>query len=29
MGIFAENGSGGGITDVTFTGGKFGIYGGN
>ncbi|RDA88218.1 hypothetical protein CP532_0368 [Ophiocordyceps camponoti-leonardi (nom. inval.)] len=28
-GIFAENGSGGVISDVTFQGGKYGIYGGN
>ncbi|GAB0145580.1 hypothetical protein EsHS_00006007 [Epichloe bromicola] len=28
-GIFAENGSGGVISDITFRGGKFGIYGGN
>ncbi|KAL8364554.1 hypothetical protein RB595_003710 [Gaeumannomyces hyphopodioides] len=28
-GIFAENGSGGVIADVTFRGGKFGLYGGN
>lgn len=28
-GIFAGNGSGGVISDVTFRGGKFGIYGGN
>jgi hypothetical protein len=28
-GIFAENGSGGTISDVTFRGGKYGIYGGN
>ena len=28
-GIFAENGSGGVISDVTFRGGKFGLYGGN
>ncbi|KAK0746794.1 pectate lyase superfamily protein-domain-containing protein [Schizothecium vesticola] len=28
-GIFAENGSGGSISDVTFKGGKFGLYGGN
>ncbi|KAG8162100.1 hypothetical protein KVR01_007865 [Diaporthe batatas] len=28
-GIFAENGSGGAISDVTFRGGGFGIYGGN
>ncbi|OIW25494.1 pectin lyase-like protein [Coniochaeta ligniaria NRRL 30616] len=27
-GIFAENGSGGHISDITFTGGAFGIYGG-
>ncbi|KAH7010780.1 pectate lyase superfamily protein-domain-containing protein [Microdochium trichocladiopsis] len=27
--IFAENGSGGHMSDLTFTGGKFGIYGGN
>jgi hypothetical protein len=27
-GIFAENGSGGGISDITFTGGAYGIYGG-
>lgn len=27
-GMFAENGSGGHISDVTFTGGAFGIYGG-
>ncbi|KGO66430.1 Pectin lyase fold/virulence factor [Penicillium italicum] len=29
MGIFAENGSGGVISDITFTGGGYGIYGGN
>lgn len=29
QGIFAENGSGGVISDITFRGGKFGIYGGN
>ncbi|KEZ41672.1 Uncharacterized protein SAPIO_CDS6833 [Scedosporium apiospermum] len=29
MGIFAENGSGGVISDITFRGGQFGIYGGN
>lgn len=29
QGIFAENGSGGGISDVVFTGGGIGIYGGN
>ncbi|KAK4102737.1 glycoside hydrolase family 55 protein [Parathielavia hyrcaniae] len=28
-GIFAENGSGGQISDITFTGGGYGIYGGN
>lgn len=28
-GIFAENGSGGTISDVTFRGGKYGLYGGN
>jgi hypothetical protein len=28
-GIFDENGSGGAISDVTFRGGAFGIYGGN
>ncbi|KAG6001336.1 hypothetical protein E4U21_004434 [Claviceps maximensis] len=28
-GIFAENGSGGVMSDITFTGGAFGIYGGN
>lgn len=28
-GIFAENGSGGVISDVIFRGGKFGLYGGN
>src|SRR4051812_43478689 len=28
-GMFAENGSGGHISDVTFTGGAYGIYGGN
>ncbi|KAK0657899.1 pectate lyase superfamily protein-domain-containing protein [Cercophora newfieldiana] len=28
-GIFAENGSGGGISDITFTGGAYGILGGN
>ena len=28
-GMFAENGSGGQISDVTFTGGNFGLYGGN
>lgn len=28
-GIFAENGSGGVISDVTFRGGSFGLYGGN
>lgn len=28
-GIFAENGSGGSITDVTFRGGKFGLFGGS
>ncbi|RDA91604.1 hypothetical protein CP533_4653 [Ophiocordyceps camponoti-saundersi (nom. inval.)] len=28
-GIFAENGSGGVISDITFRGGRFGIYGGN
>lgn len=28
-GIFAENGSGGHISDITFTGGAFGIFGGN
>ncbi|XWX00254.1 hypothetical protein V2A60_008274 [Cordyceps javanica] len=27
--IFAENGSGGVISDITFTGGGYGIYGGN
>ncbi|KAL8305540.1 hypothetical protein RB600_008430 [Gaeumannomyces tritici] len=27
--IFAENGSGGHMSDLTFTGGKWGIYGGN
>ncbi|KAK3682883.1 pectate lyase superfamily protein-domain-containing protein [Podospora appendiculata] len=27
-GIFAENGSGGGVSDITFTGGGYGIYGG-
>ncbi|EDN10761.1 predicted protein [Histoplasma mississippiense (nom. inval.)] len=27
--IFTENGSGGAISDLTFTGGNFGIYGGN
>ncbi|KAL2020074.1 hypothetical protein VTK56DRAFT_8878 [Thermocarpiscus australiensis] len=26
--MFAENGSGGGISDITFTGGAYGIYGG-
>lgn len=29
IGMFAENGSGGQISDITFTGGAFGIYGGN
>jgi hypothetical protein len=29
IGIFAENGSGGVISDVVFTGGQFGLYGGN
>jgi hypothetical protein len=29
MGIFAENGSGGFMSDLTFEGGKYGIYGGN
>ena len=29
MGMFAENGSGGQISDMTFTGGDFGIYGGS
>ncbi|KAL0934896.1 LysM domain-containing protein [Colletotrichum truncatum] len=28
-GIFAENGSGGMISDITFKGGEFGLYGGN
>ncbi len=28
-GMFAENGSGGQISDITFTGGAYGIYGGN
>ncbi|ORY15484.1 pectate lyase superfamily protein-domain-containing protein [Clohesyomyces aquaticus] len=28
QGIFAENGSGGVMSDITFTGGNFGIYGG-
>ncbi|UNI24919.1 hypothetical protein JDV02_010636 [Purpureocillium takamizusanense] len=28
-GIFAENGSGGVMSDITFTGGGYGIYGGN
>lgn len=27
-GIFAENGSGGTISDVTFRGGQFGLFGG-
>ncbi|KAI0509476.1 pectate lyase superfamily protein-domain-containing protein [Xylaria bambusicola] len=29
QGIFAENGSGGVMSDITFTGGNFGIYGGS
>lgn len=29
IGMFAENGSGGQISDVTFTGGAYGIFGGN
>lgn len=29
IGIYAENGSGGGISDVVFKGGAIGIYGGN
>ncbi len=29
IGMFAENGSGGQISDVTFTGGTIGLYGGN
>lgn len=29
VGLYAENGSGGQISDVTFTGGAVGIYGGN
>lgn len=29
QGMFSENGSGGQIADVTFTGGAFGFYGGN
>ena len=29
IGLFAENGSGGGISDVTFTGGGIGLKGGN
>jgi len=29
VGMFAENGSGGQISDVTFTGGTIGLYGGN
>ncbi|TGJ81258.1 hypothetical protein E0Z10_g7506 [Xylaria hypoxylon] len=29
QGIYAENGSGGVISDITFTGGNFGIYGGS
>ncbi|GAB7351002.1 hypothetical protein MBLNU459_g1495t2 [Dothideomycetes sp. NU459] len=29
QGIFAENGSGGFMSDLTFTGGNFGLYGGN
>lgn len=29
IGMYAENGSGGQISDVTFTGGAMGIYGGN
>ncbi|GFP60365.1 glucan 1,3-beta-glucosidase [Trichoderma asperellum] len=29
MGMFAENGSGGGISDITFTGGGIGLKGGN
>ena len=29
IGMFAENGSGGHISDVTFTGGNFGFYGGS
>lgn len=29
IGMFAENGSGGQISDVTFTGGNIGFYGGN
>ena len=29
VGMFAENGSGGQISDVTFTGGGIGLYGGN
>jgi len=28
-GMFAQNGSGGGISDITFTGGAYGILGGN
>ena len=29
QGMFAENGSGGVMSDITFSGGNFGIYGGN
>jgi hypothetical protein len=29
IGLYAENGSGGGISDVTFTGGGIGLKGGN